>query len=71
MFRQRRYNRYIIYEIPQGLILGPFLFNIYICKIFFETIEWDIASYADDNTPYNFDFSLDNVISNLEKSTLY
>ena len=28
-----------------------------------------MASYADDNTPYNFDFSLDNVISNLEKST--
>ena len=28
----------------------------------------DIASYADDNTPYNFDFSLDKVISNLEKS---
>ena len=25
--------------------------------------------YADDNTPYNFDFDLDNVISNLEKST--
>ena len=23
----------------------------------------------DDNTPYNFDFNLDNVISNLEKST--
>ena len=36
---------------------------------FFDIIECDIASYADDNTPYNFDFSLDNVISNLEKST--
>ena len=23
----------------------------------------------DDNTPYNFDFNLDNVVSNLEKST--
>ena len=61
------FNRYVIYEIPQGLILGPFLFNI--CNIFSEIIEWDMASYADDNTPYNFDFSLDNVISNLEKST--
>ena len=45
------------------------LFNIYICDIFFDIIECDIASYADDNTPYNFDFNLDNVISNLEKST--
>ena len=43
--------------------------NIYICDIFFDIIECDIADYADDNTPYNFDFSLDNVISNLEKST--
>ena len=32
-------------------------------------MECDMASYADDNTPYNFDFSLDSVISNLEKST--
>ena len=49
--------------------MGPLLFNVYICDIFFDIIECDIASYADGNTPYNFDFSLDNVISNLEKST--
>ena len=37
---------------------------------FFDIIECDIASYADNTTPYNFDFSLDNdVISDLEKST--
>ena len=35
----------------------------------FDIIECDIASYADDNAPYNFDFSLDSAISNLEKST--
>ena len=65
------FSRYseIIYGVPQGSILGPLLFNVYICEIFFDIIECDIASYADDNTPYNFDFSLDNVISNLEKST--
>ena len=36
-------------------------------KHFFDIIECDIASYADDNTPYNFDFNLDNIISGLEK----
>ena len=49
--------------------MGPLLFNVYICDIFFDIIECDTASYADDNTPYNSDFSLDNVIINLEKST--
>ena len=41
------FSRYseIIYGVPQGSILGSLLFNIYIS---------DIASYVDDNTPYNF-----------------
>ena len=34
-----------------------------------DIIECDIAKYADDNTLYNFDFRIDNVINNLEKST--
>ena len=59
----------IIYGVPQGSILGRFLLNFYICDIFFDIIECDIASYADDNIPYNSDLNLDNVISNLKKST--
>ena len=65
------FSRYseIRHGVPRGSILGPLLFNIYICDIFFDKIECDIASYADVNTPYKFGFNLDNVINNLEKST--
>ena len=65
------FSRYseIIYGVPQGSILDPLHFNIYICDIFLDIMECDIASYADDTTPYNFDFNLGNVISNLEEST--
>ena len=37
--------------------------------MFFDIIECNIASYADDNASDNFHFNLDNVLSNLEKST--
>ena len=61
--RTKIHNSYSPYaniacEVRQGSILGPLLFNINICDMFFEKYECDIASYADDNTPHIYDLDL-------------
>ena len=42
----------LLFEVPQGSNLGPILFNIFLCGLFLLMKDVDIASYADDNTPY-------------------
>ena len=51
----------IVSGIPQGSILGPLLFNIYLNDIFYFITEENLANYADDNTPYTIDCNVDTV----------
>ena len=37
-------------SVPQGLILGPILLNIFINDLFLFTMETQLCNFADDNT---------------------
>ena len=56
----------ILFGVPQGSILGPFLFNSSICDMFDFLEDFDIANYADDSTPDCAGKSAEFVVNNLE-----
>ena len=55
--------------VSQGSILGSFLFNIFLCDLFFIMNNTDFASYADDNAPYTIGHGIEDVIQR-HKATL-
>ena len=61
--------RKVKYGVPQGSILGPLLFNIFLNDIFLFVENTNIANYADDNTPYAIDSNIDKLIDTLEYET--
>ena len=59
----------ILFGVPKGSILGPLLFNIFICDMFYFLQDFDIANYADDSTPYCAGKSAEFVVNSLEQSS--
>ena len=69
--KQKTYSSWleIVFGVPQGSILRPLLFNIFLANLFFILNDVDIESYADDNTPYVIANDIDDVIASLEKAS--